>query len=388
MSELRIGCGLSTAPRGGDAARAACAEALGPLAGDPVDLAVVFLTPDHADAATEIAREVQRALGPRALIGCTAQGVVGGSREIESPPGVSVWAARLPGTDVMAFDSQFHDTSEGGAFTGVPEQIPEGASLLMLCDPFTYPAEGLLRRFNEDRPGTLVIGGMASGGAAAGAHRLIADTTVLNGGAAGCVVHGRVLVRTLVSQGCRPVGEPTVVTRADRNVILEMGGRPPLERLQETFARASAEERALMQRGMHVGLVVDEYLPEFRRGDFLIRNLIGADRDSGAVAVGDEVGVGNTVQFHVRDAASADEDLRLLLSSVERAPAGALLFTCNGRGTRFFGEPDHDAALVQQTFGGIPMAGLFCAGEIGPVGGRNFLHGYTASLALFEDSKA
>jgi small ligand-binding sensory domain FIST len=166
-------------------------------------------------------------------------------------------------------------------------------------------------------------------------------------------------------------------------VILELGGRPPFDRLRETFATASPEERLLMQEGLHVGLVIDEYKDEFAPGDFLIRSVIGADRESGALALGDYVEVGNTVQFHVRDARSADEELRRMLGLVDARPAGALLFTCNGRGSRMFGEPDHDAHVVQQHLGGVPLAGFFCAGELGPVRGRNFLHGFTASVALF-----
>ncbi len=185
----------------------------------------------------------------------------------------------------------------------------------------------------------------------------------------------------MVSQGCRPIGKPFVVTRAQRNFVEELGGEPALGRLRELAERATDAERELLQRGLHVGLVVDEHKAEFGRGDFLVRNVLGADRETGAIAVGDQVGVGQTVQFHVRDAEAADEDLRELLRGVDAR--GALLFTCNGRGRHLFGTPDHDAGVVAQLLGPIPAAGAFCAGEIGPVGGRNFLHGFTASLALF-----
>jgi small ligand-binding sensory domain FIST len=188
----------------------------------------------------------------------------------------------------------------------------------------------------------------------------------------------------LVSQGCKPIGEPYAVTGADRNVLLTVGGRPPLERLKETFASSDETDRRAMQTGLHVGRVVDEYKTEFRRGDFLVRNVLGADEESGAIAVGDQIRIGETVQFHVRDAASADVDLREMVGAVER-PAGALLFTCNGRGTRLFGVGDHDAAIVSDAFGPA-IAGFFAAGELGPVGGKNYLHGFTASLALFYDS--
>jgi small ligand-binding sensory domain FIST len=184
-----------------------------------------------------------------------------------------------------------------------------------------------------------------------------------------------------VSQGCRPIGRPYVVTKAEQNLIEELAGKPAMERLQELAAAATEDERELLRQGLHVGLVVDEHKADFARGDFLVRNLLGADEQTGALAVGEQVGVGQTVQFHVRDAAAADEDLRELLADADAD--AALLFTCNGRGRHLFGVADHDAGLVEKLLGPIPLAGAFCAGEIGPVGGRNFLHGFTASLALF-----
>jgi small ligand-binding sensory domain FIST len=190
------------------------------------------------------------------------------------------------------------------------------------------------------------------------------------------------LVTPVVSQGCRPIGEPYVVTKADRNIILELGGRPALDRLREIVGALDVEDQVLVQHGLHVGCVVDESKEVFDRGDFLIRNVLGADQEAGAVAVGEMVEVGATVQFQVRDAASADRDLRDLLAGEEAD--GALLFTCNGRGSHLFGEPDHDAAIIDAVTGGA-TAGMFCAGELGPVGGRSFLHGFTASVALFRD---
>ena len=190
-------------------------------------------------------------------------------------------------------------------------------------------------------------------------------------------------IRALVSQGCRPIGNVYAVTRAEGNVIHELGGRPPLQRLQELVGTLSPEDRELVGRGLHVGRVIDEYKAELGRGDFLIRGVMGVDPQSGALAVGDRIEVGETIQFHVRDAATADEDLRTLLQREAEPAAGALLFTCNGRGSRLFSVPDHDASLVSEKLGGLPLAGFNCAGEIGPVGGKNFLHGFTASIALF-----
>jgi small ligand-binding sensory domain FIST len=230
------------------------------------------------------------------------------------------------------------------------------------------------------------MGGMASGGPRR-QSRLFLDGRVLSRGAVGAHLPGAE-VHPLVAQGCRPVGDPYTVTRADGNLIFELGGRPPLTRLQELAAALPDRERELLASGAHVGMVIDEYQAEPRQGDFLVRGIVGADPGSGAIAVGEEVEVGQTVQFHVRDARSADEDLRHTLEREAaalggRRAAGALLFTCTGRGSRLFTEPDHDAGLLAAMLGEIPVAGFFCDGELGPVGGQNFLHTFTASIALF-----
>jgi small ligand-binding sensory domain FIST len=384
MSRLLVGAGLATDPDAAAAARAAAAEAAGHLGGEACDLAVVFFSPHHRPGVGPLVAAVHETLAPRALIGAVGVSVIGGAREVEDGPAVSVWAARLPETAVVPFALEHRETPDGDAFLGWPLEVPEGAAGIALADPFTFPADRWLDRLAAWHPGLLVIGGMASGGRMPGEHLLVAGTEVRDGGCVGVLVAGRVKVRPLVSQGCKPVGMPyVVVTAAERNVVLSLGGRPPLERIRETFAAAPEEDRRAMQLGLHVGLVVDERKSEFGRGDFLVRNLIGADERSGAVAVGDLVRIGETVQFHVRDAASADEDLRRTLAGAPPA-AGALLFTCNGRGRRLFGVPDHDARAVTEALG-VPLAGLFCAGELGPVGGRTYLHGFTASLALFTE---
>jgi small ligand-binding sensory domain FIST len=230
---------------------------------------------------------------------------------------------------------------------------------------------------------------MASGVGGPGECRLLLDGAVHDHGAVGVLLGGPVGLRWVVSQGCRPVGRPLVVTRAEGNFILELGGKSPLTQLQELWQSLSPDEQRLFQKGLHVGRVLNEYQGEFRHGDFLVRNVMGLDKSSGALAITDRVRVGQTVQFHVRDAQTADEDLRALLrqdrAAHDRPPAAALLFSCNGRGTRLFPQPDHDAAAVRAEAGEVPLAGLFAQGELGPVGGRNFIHGFTASLALFEE---
>lgn len=365
------------------------AEAVG---GKP-DLAVVFFSPPHADSATVLARHLQERLQPRSMIGCIGEGVVGTSREIEHAPAISLWLAKWEETaEIVSFHLMPQPTPDGLSLLGWPDELLEieesESTLLVLGDPFTFPAaEIFLPRINSDYSGTHVFGGMASGMGGPGATPLILDGEVQTEGAVGVLLRGPVRARAVVSQGCRPVGRPFVVTKAQDHHILELGGKPPLEQLQDVFAQLPARDRELFQRGPHVGLVVNEYQDKFDRGDFLVRNVYAVDRASGAMTITDRVRVGQTVQFHVRDAESADEDLRLLLRSIPTdvaAPKGALMFTCNGRGTRLFTEPNHDAGAIAGELGPIPLAGFFAAGELGPIGGKNFLHGFTASVVVFE----
>ena len=345
----------------------------------PPDLALLFVTPHHLGAVGDIAAAVREALRPRTLLGCAAIAIVGGSREVEQAPAVSLWAGRTG--PVTPFHLQMSATPDGQSFTGWPDDIPDDASaLLLLADPFTLPADELLQRMANDRPGLPVVGGLASAAQQPGGNKMVIDDRIVSQGAVGAFLGSGVQAATVVSQGCRPVGNPFVVTRAERNVVFELAGRPALDRLQEVAGSLSEDDRELMAELVQLGRVIDENKTEFGRGDFLVRSVIGADPESGALAVGDLVEVGSTAQFQVRDARSADEDLRHLVSG--KSADGALLFTCNGRGIRLFGTPDHDAGVLSETLAGVPVAGMFCAGELGPIGGRNFLHGFTASVVL------
>ena len=373
---------LSQHPDASEAVGEVVGIALEALGGTSPDLAVCFASADHVDAVADIAEALRTALGPGTLLGGTAASVIGGPREVESGPALSLFTGQLSGSTLTPVALTLTETPDGPALSGWPASVAsEGATLLLVADPFTFPADQFLAYANDHRPGLQIIGGLASAAMRPGGNRLVLDDQVTDAGAVGVVVSGGTPIRTLVSQGCRPIGQPYVVTRGERNLVAELGGKPAIERLQEIAATASPEERELMRAGLHVGLVVDEHQAEFARGDFLVRNLIGADQESGVLAVGDVVSVGQTLQFHVRDAAAADEDLRELIAGIEAD--AALLFTCNGRGQHLFGEPDHDAGIVAGLLGDVPLAGCFCAGEIGPVGGRNFLHGFTASVALF-----
>jgi small ligand-binding sensory domain FIST len=285
-------------------------------------------------------------------------------------------AGRISG---VALDSI--QTDDGLEISGWPDELPARGTLLMLADPYSFPVADFLRLCNAQVPELTVIGGCASSASMPGGNRIVFDDRIMTSGAVAVMCSDDVPVRAVVSQGCRPIGKPLTVTRSERNFVHELAGQPALARLQEIVDAANEEDRELMRDGLHLGLVVDEHRLDFERGDFLVRNLLGADQSTGSLAVGEVVEIGQTVQFHVRDAVAADEDLRQLLAGVDGA--GALMFTCNGRGTRMFPEPSHDASVIEEMLDWVPLSGAFCAGEIGPIGGRNFFHGFTASVAVF-----
>jgi small ligand-binding sensory domain FIST len=360
----------------------------------PCDLVFVFTSGQHLGMAKWLLSEVHDRLEPRALIGCGAGGTVAGGRELEDTPGLVVWAASLPEAELETMHLTAEREADGFRLLGVPESLAEASdgdpaasdqSLIALCDPFSFPPEELIATLDRSRPRMPVLGGLASASFAGGAV-LLQDGHVHTDGAVAVRMRG-VQVLPCVSQGAGPVGPEMTITRAEANVIGELAGKPAMERLGEVIAALPEHERDLASSGVLIGLVIDENRPEYDRGDFLVRPIIGADRDSGAIAIGEPVRVGQTVRLQVRDAASADEDLRAALRAQSQAlgsdgAAGALLFTCNGRGSHMFDVPDHDAGVIEDSLG-APTAGFFCAGEIGPVGGRNFLHGFTATIAVF-----
>jgi small ligand-binding sensory domain FIST len=310
--------------------------------------------------------------------------VVARDRELETGPGAAVWAASLPEAEIETFHSVAFNSEDGVSVSGFP--VLEGADLVtFLVDPFTFPAAGFLSKLNEEEDGAPLVGGLAAGAGEPDTQALFLDGEVLTEGAVGAVLRG-VPVRTVVSQGCAPIGRDAVITSAEGNVVFELAGETALERLKADLGTLSDEEQQLAARGgVLAGLVIDENRSEYLRGDYLMRGLIGVDEEAGALAVAEPVRVGQTLRFHVRDARSADEDLRENLANVledDRA-AGALLFTCNGRGTNMFPDRDHDARAIGEALGYEALAGFFCAGEIGPVGGKPFLHGFTATLAVF-----
>ncbi|MDZ4826732.1 MAG: FIST N-terminal domain-containing protein [Actinomycetota bacterium] len=377
----RYAAALSLHPTPVEAVGEVAGEILDRFDGDRPDLLVAFASPHHVGAFEDMAGGLRKLLEPSVFVGGTAVSIAGGGREIEGAPALSIFAATFTHGRVSALALESLDTPDGMTILGWPDDVESAGTLLMLADPYSFPMPDFLRLVNARAPELTIVGGIASAAAGPGGNRLVCNEQITTSGAVAVMLSEEIPVRPVVSQGCRPIGLPYTVTRAERNHIYELGGVSAMERLQELVVAADESERELMRSGLHVGLVVDEHKLDFARGDFLVRNLLGADQRNGAIAVGDAVQVGQTVQFHVRDAGAADEDLRVLLQKVDGA--AALLFTCNGRGTQMFTAPDHDTGLIERNLGPIPLAGAFCAGEIGPIGGRNFLHGFTASLAVF-----
>jgi small ligand-binding sensory domain FIST len=379
---VRCAAGVSTSDAGSDSfAEAAARAALG-LGGASADVAVVFAGGMNLEHAADGIAAVRDRLSPGAVIGCGAQGVVGEGREIEVG-GVAVWAASLGGGHAEAFALEALPGDQGTvAITGVPD-LDSPDALVMLVDPFSFPVEPLLGAIAADHPGLPIVGGLAS--ARGGTGTLLGDAGPVTSGAVGLALSG-VRVAACVSQGARPVGPEMAITAGEANVIHELAGKPAVARLQEVVSELEPAERELAMGGLLLGLVVDPNKPDYVRGDFLVRGILAADAEEGSVTVGEHVRVGQTVRLHVRDADSAGADLS---GAIEQGigelggpPAGALLFTCNGRGSHMFSVPDHDARVLDDATGSAPAAGFFCAGEIGPVGPRNFVHGFTATMAL------
>lgn len=388
---MRFKAAITTNSDAGDAVR----ELVDAAAGVTPDLAMLFVSPHFEGDCETILGRVLDSTNARNLIGCTADGVIGPDREVENAPAIALWLANLPGVRVLPFvididDVRNFDSPEDWRDrTGM--QADDRPSLVLLPEPFSFgPAlEHSLDQLDSAYPGSTIVGGLASGGERPDQNRLFLNDQVLRKGMVGVSLSGPVAISSVVSQGCRPIGEPLVVTKAEHNVIKELRGRPAMEILQQIFQKADPEDRALMQRGIHVGCVVDESRSNFGQGDFLIRNLMGIVGQTG-IAIAALVRPGQTIQFHVRDSRSADQEMRSMLGQslgeMGAPPEGALLFTCNGRGTHMFGQPNHDIGVVNQLASNCQVAGFFAAGEIGPVGHRTFIHGFTSSLIVFREA--
>lgn len=357
-----------------------------------VDLALLFVSAHFEDDIEAVVERVITALPNATLIGCTAEGTIGVDQELERVPSMSLLAATMPDVRVSPFHIRQRDLEAAESshdWERIVAVSPESQPLFIgFADPFRLGVQEFLEQLNIMYPGAPLIGGVASAAHEPGQNRLILNGEVVREGMVGVAMTGSFTVTTVVSQGCRPIGKPFVITRGERNVVLELGGRPTLQQLQDILSGLSEQDEQLARQSLFLGRVIDEYKDRFDRGDFLIQNILGADRSNGAIAIAGHARVGATVQFHVRDAESADLDLRRLLEPhVDRSIQGAMLFGCNGRGTNMWPQPGHDVGVLRQLLGDVPVAGFFCGGEFGPIGGKNFIHGLTASVALFSEAK-
>ncbi len=383
---VRIACGLSTAsdPRAG--AVQAAAEVAAKMAGEDADLVVVFASGAHLAAPEATLEGVHDELRPGVLIGCGAGGVLGGGREIEGGTAVAVWAATFDEGEVSTFHAEVTEVQDGLSISGVPDLRGAGGAIL-LPDPYSFPTDAVLSELHERSPGVPVLGGVSSARTLRGEAALFLDEEVVAGGAIGVRFDGIELL-PCVSQGATPIGPELTITAGEGRIIQELAGRPALAALRSVIEELDEADREILAEGMLLGIVVEQGRPDYLHGDFLVRSVLGGDPEHGTIAVGAPICAGQVVRVHARDASSADRDLHDALGLRRQAlgsdtPAGALMFTCNGRGRRMFGVADHDATAVTAQLGAIPTAGFFAAGEIGPVGGESFLHGFTATVAVF-----
>jgi small ligand-binding sensory domain FIST len=420
---VRLAAGVSGNPDHERAIEQVCSQVSASLAGSSggsvqsPDLVVVFASRHHLDSLERISEQIRRDLKPGSLIGVTGESVLGGRTELERTPGISMLAAMMPGVSMHTYTGRDlfpnDETPDGLARLGRAMGADSDLRCsIIFADPFSIPMGGLLPAMARARAygqvGALV-GGMASGGSSPGGNGLLLDDRVYRAGLVGVSLRGAVRVDTVVSQGCRGVGQPMVVTKARKNIILQLGGRPALQVVREIVEELPEDDKKLLEKGLFIGIVINEYKDRFGRDDFLIRNVVGVDEHHDAVALNAMLRVGQTVRFHLRDAKTADEDLGLLLDAqqLREPPVGAMLVTCNSRGSRLFDNPHHDASMVARAFsstpageelarGGeaitaqppsLPLAGFFANGEIGPVGAESYLHAHSACLTLFRTPK-
>ena len=363
--------------------------------GSPASLATVFVSVAYGSAIEQVPSLLRPFVPKAVILGCSGGGVIGNGLEVEDRPAVAVTAGHLPDVQVIPFhitvDTLPTPDDPPDAWWRLVQVTPEDRpNFLLLVDPFSGPGDELLAGLDFALPKAVKVGGLASGGRRPGSHTLYLGVETYHDGAVGVAMVGDIVVETVVAQGCRPIGEPRRITSCHDTYLIETDGEPPLAYLSGLYQRLPPQDQALFQGNLFLGMAIDPLLTpdDIRPGDFLIRNLIGVDQEHGTLAVGEHLREGQIVQFHVRDSKTSAEDLerqlvRYLEGTGEASPAGALLFQCNGRGMHLYGKPNHDAGLIRETVGSLPLGGFFCNGEIGPVGGTTYLHGYTSSLAIF-----
>lgn len=378
-----------------DAALDECAAAIGASLGDPAaaDFAAVFASPRFTRQASALAAGAAARFPNAALIGCSAAGVIGSGREEEDQAALSVTAGVLPDVTISTFHVRAEDLPSPdappdawSAVVGAP--LDADPHFVVLAEPFSMDGEALLAGLDYAYPRAVKIGGLASGGNQLAPHALFRNGETRREGAVGAALSGNIVIDSVVAQGCRPIGSPMRVTGAEGNMLYTLDGESSLDRLRRVYDSLPPRDQELIRRNLFMGVAMDPLAERAGGGEFLIRNVMGIDPRAGAVAVAASLREGQLVQFHVRDAETSADDLRGSLADYasaagERGAAGALLFSCTGRGRHLYGRPDHDTDLFRDALGPLPLGGFFCNGEIGPVAGTTYLHGYTSSFALF-----
>ena len=360
---------------------------------EALDLAVAFVSPHYEQSYDQVADLIASILEAKHVLGCSGGGVIGNGLEVEQRAGLSITAAVLPDVAIRPFHLESGhlpdmdaapDKWEGIMGVG-PDRDPH---FVMLADPYSFPVNDLLMGLDYAFPKSTKIGGLASGASRQGGNALFLDGEVIRTGAVGLALDGNIAVDTVVAQGCRPIGKPMRISKSDRNMLVELDGESPVEVLRGMVPALPQRDQELLGHSLFLGVVMDEFIDNPVQGDFLIRNVVGMDQNSGGLAIGEMLKEGQLVQFHLRDAETSTDDLQAVLSRYasehrENEIPGALLFSCLGRGQFLYGRPNHDTDMFRDKLGEIPLGGFFCNGEIGPVSGTTFLHGYTSSFGLF-----
>ena len=359
---------------------------------DP-DLLFVFVSSQHAARFEAVSELLRREFEGTYLFGCCASAVIGAGQEIEDRAAISLTGAILPGVRMRGTHLDAAQVPPVYAERHVWEDAMhltanQQPSFLILTDPFSFETETFVKGLDRVFPGSVKIGGLASGAKQVGSTALYLGDRVYHSGAITLSLTGDIQVDAIVTQGCRPIGEPMFVTAAHENLIREIDGHAARDVLSDLFEKLPPADRDLFSQSLFLGLAIRADATEYAPGDFLIRNILGMDPQSGALWVNAEIPPRSVVQFHFRDAAAAALDLERALTEYRESPlfvpsGGALLFSCNGRGADLYGQPDHDSNAFRRLVADVPLGGFFCNGEVGPVQDSTFLHGHTSAFAVF-----
>ena len=378
------------------AVQEAAEEIIRQLEGEEADLTVIFIAPQYRDFYDKVPDLINRYLKPGLLFGCSGGGIIGNGEEVEQQAAFSITCAKMPGVKIQPFYSETkqlpdQDTSPSVWRDWLNVNIEDQPHFIFLADPFSFRGEEFLAGIDFAYPNSKKVGGLASGAQALGGNALYLADQIYDKGLIGIALSGDIELDTIVAQGCRPIGKPMKITDCQDTLLKELDGKPTLEVLQDLNETLSDSDKKLLQTSLFLGIEMNPMKDDPKQGDFLIRNLMGVDRESGALAIGALLRTGQLVQFHLRDKKMSAEDLDVMLTrylsqgQAENA-RGALIFSCLGRGKYLYGEANHDTNMFRNKLGEIPLGGFFCNGEIGPVGNTTFLHGYTSSFGIFRKS--